>query len=373
MLLSILTAVVLVAFIFPDSRAPYYLLLAVIYLVIVGNLDNPDRDYYILNYDLVSSGKGDISFEPGYQLLASLGSSIGFSYPVFHGVISLIALVLISSTILRYSVAPSLVLVAYVLFPLFWDVTQVRNFYAMAITVFGARYIIEENYRSSLKYILCVLIASSFHITSLFYLSFLIVKIRHKYTFVLASVSAAILSIALTNFISVSPILSFIGAKADIYTSTQTSLVTKIAVLAFYFVSLLIIYISSKRFIWGVDGSVQNPGYSRLKTPDVVRLATSNSYYINILKINIVVGVSVIFALNNLDFIRLYRNIFILNSIFIINGVFGLRQLPVRVVFGSALSIYFFSVFLGFVILISTSDIIGAALTDNIFSESLRH
>jgi hypothetical protein len=367
MLTFLLVTASLFALAAPRNRFGFTLLILVIFAGIAGNIENPDRAYYLANFDGIRSGGQDSSFEPGYQTLARLASSIELDYGAFHFVLTATALLLITRTVIDLTSRPSLALLAYISFPFFWDVTQIRNFYAMAIVLYSMKYLLIEQRASTVKYIISILCASLFHITSLFYLLFLLTRLRNK-VLLWGGLGVGVASyLYLFSAIVASPLFAFIGNKIDVYTTTETSIVTKAAVLAFYVTSLAALWWASRRVLTAAryESARCKLSFSSPSTADKHKLNLKISPTI-LLNVNLVAGLSILLALDNLDFIRLFRNIFLINCIFIINGIHSRPQY--RRILTFCFVLYLVATFIGFVFLTSTSNIIENTLLYNVIN-----
>lgn len=362
MVIYLLVTAVLAALVAPSNRLISFFLVLVIFTVIAGNIENPDRANYLMNFDGIQSGGYDYSFEPGYQALAFLAACIGLDYGAFHFLLTAVALILITRTVIDLTNRPALAMFAYVCFPFFWDVTQVRNFYAMSIVMYGMRYILVEHRTSMTKYVFAISCASLFHITSLFYLLFLLARIRNKVILWCALGFGALIYISLFSSIVSSPLLSFLSHKIDVYTTTETSLFTKSSVLAYYYVSLVMLWWASRRL--GASSKAVDSGVMAL-TPfgSAGNRGCGKISSKVLLNINFISGFSILLAMDNLDFIRLYRNIFLINCIYIINAIYA--RVGCRWLMFGCFMFYAVFTFVGFVLVSSSSNIVEVALIYN--------
>lgn len=336
----------------PRLRFGFAFLMLAVFATVAGNLDNPDRIHYVDNFQGIRTGGENASFEPGYQLLASWGSMLGLDYGTFHFVMTAVALLLIGKTILDLCDQPGLAMFAYLCFPFIWDVTQVRNFYAMALILFSMRYLLVEQRASPAKYALTILLATMFHVTSAFYLLFLLARVRNRWVlWGLLTLGTGAYFTLFSDLVN-SPLLAFIGNKIDVYTTTETSLVTKLSVGAFYAASLAM--------VWWAGRRISNRGASAHGPALMGAWAISAPLILNM---NLIAGLSILPTLDNLDFIRLFRNIFLINCIFVINAIRSRRS--GRMTFTLSFLLYLVVTFTGFVVVTSTSDIIGHAMQDN--------
>lgn len=336
----------------PRLRFGFALLMLAVFTTVAGNVDNPDRIYYVENFEGIRTGGEDASFEPGYQLLVYWASILGLDYGAFHFVMTAVALLLIGKTILDFCDQPGLAMFAYLCFPFIWDVTQVRNFYAMALILFSMRYLLVEQRASPAKYALTILLATMFHVTSAFYLLFLLARIRNRLVlWGLLALGAGAYFTLFSDLVN-SPLLAFVGDKIDVYTTTETSMVTKLSVGTFYAASLVM--------IWWAGHRISGRGAAAHGPVIMGGLAISGPLILNM---NLIAGLSILPTLDNLDFIRLFRNIFLINCIFVINAIRSRRS--GRMAFTLSFLLYLIATFAGFVVMTSTSDIIGHAMQDN--------
>lgn len=349
MLIIISLVLLVVGFVKKDSKLVLFLLMLLVIVLFAGNTYNADSLAYSDNYSNIANGKYDPSFEQGFQILNAISFYLGLSYNQFLLIVSSVGILLIVSTMKIYTASVSYVMCLYILYPFVWDTIQVRNFLAMAILIFGSRYIISEkkNYH---KYFLCIIIASTMHITALFYLVGILVSFKDtkkigKVVFTIITVSTIIISIMMPYVIDISG-----SRKLEIYFMTQTSWYTKIFIIVYcsFSIGLMLmakkiidiesgvitklINIDSPAGLLGISNVsiiLENSRKTRNKLLDNCldiyqkirkRIAESSMEVIPIdtdavLKLNILSMLPLYLLLNNLDFIRLYRNIFILNYI----------------------------------------------------------
>lgn len=141
-----------------------------------------DYDVYKYIYDEYWNGRpiynfdnnaffAHYNFEPGYTLLSFIFARMHVPYNVYLALIFLACSVLYLQTIKKITHNYSYVLILYVLFYFLYDIQQVRNFVAYSIVLFGISYLKEKKIW---QYILIILIAALFHVSSLFFLIFLL-------------------------------------------------------------------------------------------------------------------------------------------------------------------------------------------------------
>ena len=226
--------------------ASYWAVFAIICVLVGGgNLDNPDRDAYEQNYYDLRDGGVSLRFEPGYQFFASIFSNLGAPYELFTFVTAIVAMTLIASTVRMFTDRPTAVLLMYAAYPMFWDSVQVRNLMAMAVLIYAARYIISPVKRIR-RFALFVLVAATLHVTSLFYLVFTLMAIRRTCDFLIMSIFAFLVYAYGLTILLESPLSGIVLHKVESYTTTETSLTTKVAVVSFYLASLALIYVTHR-------------------------------------------------------------------------------------------------------------------------------
>ncbi|HFX3832218.1 MULTISPECIES: EpsG family protein [Enterococcus] len=165
----LLIIVILIGFIPIDkvSKITSVTLLVFLWIMMAANVDNPDYYNYLRGYNYLNEMKGS---EWGYYLLTKFCSSMGLGYNQFKFVLSGIGLFLIHGTVRKYLKSYSLFYIMYFLCPFMIDVTQLRNFIAMAFFIYAVPYLTEETIQGKVKYILLIILGASFQVTAFIYL-----------------------------------------------------------------------------------------------------------------------------------------------------------------------------------------------------------
>lgn len=366
-------------------------------VLFAGNTYNADSIAYSQNYNNILNGNFDKSFEFGFQFLNFISSKIGFSYNEFLLIISSLGLILILSTIRLYTKNISYTFSLYLLYPFIWDTIQIRNFLAMSIIIFGSRYILTTN-KKYFKYILCVCLASSMHITSMFYIVGIFVGIKSlKKSWIYITYLSIFFSLLLSIIVPI--IVNNLGSrKLEVYLLTSTSLQTKIFLIGYLTCSFCLITIANE--IIKLENKVlsdnsQHEISYRLNSPSKLisikkienvnlenrltkfKISTQNGVKkkhrlkIDIdafVKLNILSLLVIYFLLNNLDFIRLYRNIFILNYTLFGLAIEKCSDSRIRFIFTVLVLIFVFISIYVFSILIPTNNLTEHLFYRNIFN-----
>ena len=136
-----------------------------------GHADYINYESY---YDRVSSGIDVMAVEPGFLYLMKLSSTAGLNFIWFQALFSLLGFALIISTLKRYSSLKVVLLFAYLCYPFFLDITQMRQFMVSAIVVFAVRFLEKFSWKNLVLYVTCIALGTTIHISSLIYLVLLL-------------------------------------------------------------------------------------------------------------------------------------------------------------------------------------------------------
>lgn len=167
------------------SKLLYFVTFLWMWILMAGTFDIADESIYISRYTAPQSWGS--STEYLYLFIILLFNKLGMDFIHFKIAITFIELILITSTIWRFSSYPNIVLVFYFLFPFPLHIAQMRSALAAAIFIWGIRYIKEDDgkkvsifnwevSRNDLKYVIVILIASLVHVQSVGWLILLVAK-----------------------------------------------------------------------------------------------------------------------------------------------------------------------------------------------------
>lgn len=156
------------------KKSSYLILLTMMLVISMGNYFNADYLVYERMYNNAEYSR----LEPGFSLLMSLGKTIGLSYHQFAVMVILLGFIIILSALKNLNIT-NYVLLAYLFYPFLLDVTQIRFFLSVAIFVYSSKYLINDDKISIVKYLICIFLSASIHISSLFYLIFILLKLKN--------------------------------------------------------------------------------------------------------------------------------------------------------------------------------------------------
>lgn len=139
----------------------------VAWILVALNNGNPDYGTYREIYNsFKETGSGTNDLEIGYVLIMSFSTFLDLPFPVFWGITTTVALLLIANSFITYSSYPGLVMLLYSVACLLFDCVTLRSFLASAIVLFSIRFLEDKK----LLYITCVLFAASISAMSVVYL-----------------------------------------------------------------------------------------------------------------------------------------------------------------------------------------------------------
>lgn len=167
---------ILLGFVFVKNRYVAALLFIFDWIIFSFNRGNADYIPYmqIFNQAQISMGFDFIS-ESGWQLLCVFSRDfLHIGYEGFRILVSTIALILLYRGAIHYTRNIALFLALFNVFPVFLCVVQLENFLAFSVVFYGLRFLEKKKVSNLLVYVLFVLLATTIHLSSLFYILFLL-------------------------------------------------------------------------------------------------------------------------------------------------------------------------------------------------------
>ncbi len=161
---------------FDKSKIVTFLFLTYFWILMGLNTNSPDYSSYEMYYFYTSSFK----VEWGFKFLCNLFRNAGLTYQQFRMVYAAIYSCLAIATAKRLSSHINYILAMFLLMPFVLNVSGIRFALASMIVCFGIPYLLPRQKIGNFKYIICVIIASLFHKSVIFYLVFLFAKKRYK-------------------------------------------------------------------------------------------------------------------------------------------------------------------------------------------------
>ena len=273
-----------------------------------GNTASADYEIYKREYNLIGNCFNDSSFEIGYKILCKMGNILDLNYNTFLIIYFSIGIVLIISTVVKFTNNFAFVTCLYAIYPFLYDVVQVRNFMAMSIIIYSIRYLIGDKKNDIYKYVLGVVIAMTFHSISIIYILFIFIKkIDNKRKLFKNVIVYSVIFLLLKPLIIKLLIILF-PKKAVLYYMSEG---TRLDLITGYVIYVILNFLLVKYSYDKVNLLKYNDNY----------LSNKDRYdkYIKFsdlaLKINIILIGSIILVMININFLRIHRNILVLNYI----------------------------------------------------------
>jgi len=139
-----------------------------------GTLDNINylSTYNNIRYEIFATSSSDF----GFIWLIKLGNKLGLDWFSFKFMMSILCVPLIYSTVRLFTKNANFVYFFYLMHSFFMDAEQFRNYIALAIFIYAFRFLLKDNMKSKILYVLFVLVATSIHSSFIVYLPLLLIR-----------------------------------------------------------------------------------------------------------------------------------------------------------------------------------------------------
>lgn len=274
-----------------------------------------------INYKIRYEGISNVSIfsnsQVGYTLLMKMGKLLNLDFFTFRVVIIGLCLILIYKYVIkRYSYNHNYIILLYLVYPMMIDSEHLRNFIAMTVLLIGIRFLDNRSLKSSIQFLIIVLISASFHTAFLVYSSLLMLYVKNRRLLIkiIASITIIITIITIINNNNIPFLNTFLtiieNEKIIGYFSTKTNLgylmpvllqVTSI-ILLFWSKKILLRKKSTTSGEFAIKGNLLNQDINKeINIADLI------------LWINVIGIIFFPLFIMNLQFYRLIRNFLILN------------------------------------------------------------
>ncbi|HCF38842.1 MAG TPA: hypothetical protein DER56_07280 [Thermosipho africanus] len=336
-------------------------LIIIMWILFGWNTGNADYYNYNIAYNYFSNSPWVYNKELGFQLLCKISNFLGLEYGQFLILTSIIGLLLIRSTVKKYTKNTAFVLSLYFVFPFLLDAVQVRNFLSMSTIIYALRFLIDKRGFYRMKYILFVIVASTFHYAALFYLTFLLAEVRNTKKLTAYCIFISVIGV-LSSYTGIIPkLVSGITSSAKVYGwFTDRMSLGIIIMIIIHMVALFLIHYAKSRIIKGerkikIESKIKKHHY------ELINLDFIDFVY----KINIISLLAFVFYTFNMSFFRLYRNIFIMNYLAFSIAIFDIKLEKEEKLLFSLLVFIFVSTMTGYYILVPHYESVFKAILEN--------
>lgn len=295
-----------------ESKIIFFAFLVYLWILFAWNIGS--ADYYTYSYYYVQSVNeplftGVFGVEPGFQLFAKFANLLGLNYNGFLCIYSAAGLLLIASTIVKFTKKFNMVLVLYFIFPFCLDVVQIRSFMAMAIMIFAVRFLAQNGNINIIKYVLMIFIAALFHNAAIAYLVLLLVRIRDKRKLFWTTcflVGIVCVIVWLTAIFEIN--ISVIERRQD-YFVTRTSFATNLMIICLFAFGAAIAILIQK-FILRQRSLASTEAAKLSLDRDIMEMSSTQILFADVIvKINIVIWIILPLVVFSTEFMRIYRGI----------------------------------------------------------------
>lgn len=280
------------------------LLLWMLMWIISGwNTQNADYENYVIYYNRNFVGFSFFDFaDPGFNFINKLFNNWGISFELYHIIIYGVIITFICNQVWKRSYSPILVLLIYIFTAYFADIIQLRNYIALLLTMLGLFALVDKKEKSpKTKFFICNLLASTIHITFIFYFIFLFVDVKIK--------SLYLISVCIICSILGHPILNQISSIA--YIAENSFLTNRVET-----------YMANTSFWSVIICSCQYLFHYFVCKHCMLNYSDRNSIFdsYRFMQINVLLSVLLVMTSVNMTVFRLFRNILLFSSIYIVNG-----------------------------------------------------
>ncbi|OJG39866.1 hypothetical protein RV01_GL001048 [Enterococcus dispar] len=309
------------------EKVSSFLLIFIMWILMGFNTYNADYEAYQALYHRISilGTNTDPGIEIGFKYIMYFFSFFTNSYQVFLCITSLTCLIFLRYIILLYTNYVSSTLFLFFIFGFFSNAIQLRNFISMILILF-AFYIFcnNEGIKAYFLYVFIIFIASLFHVTSLFYLILIVSKLNKKVIFLIFGISTVCLAAIRNNiqyFFEDTKFISYWGNNNATGGMSKT-----ILILAYFSVNLWLV----------------------IKLVKLSKEIPSKNFVDFLVPVNLLVSVSFLLVLLNNNFIRLIRNVYLLNYVLYSQNLHFMFRKTKIYNYLILLSYFFFVIFSGY-------------------------
>jgi hypothetical protein len=157
-----------------NSKVIYLISILFLWILFGWSSGNADSATYLSRFENYNSLSNET--EKIFTKLMEFVHKIGGSYQMFLIIVSMVGLIVIAYITYKFSDNFSFILALYFIFPFVMDVTQIRNYTAFVVLIYGFRYLFCDEKLSGLKYCICVIIATGCHFSAIVFLIMLVPK-----------------------------------------------------------------------------------------------------------------------------------------------------------------------------------------------------
>lgn len=309
-----------------STRLFYVISFLALCYVFVHRDGRPDYEMYNMIYYGVYP-----DHEIGYMALNTFFSKLGFDFRQFLMVISFVGLMLVFKTLFNQCNMKIAILITYIWFPFLNDGIQIRSFLANALIIIAFKYLLSPRRKDIAKYVLFVLLAASMHYYAFIFVALLLAKMKFsKRQLAMISIFVSFVGIILFRTTDWIPNLmsAIFGAGSKVasnfYSEGALGFVIPIVLQVLHFAIFYRTYRIKNHFISYNEGL-----YGAMFSDEMFRYKNGiDAYKSEVLLRTNIIFMMILFPLYTFDieFFRVYRALFIVNSIYIYNVMYKMKE-----------------------------------------------
>lgn len=331
-----------------------FVLFVLMWILFGWNTGNADFENYLGMYESDYSDLKINSLDFGYFYLNQMFGELGYTFMQFRAVLSFFGLSVLFLFIAKWSSSPFISTLIYLIAVFSIDAVQVRNFCGYVIVLFALKFLIDGSTKGRIIYSFFVLISATFHIVMLFYLIFNFIdpikKLKPK-NHILISIGLLIIG---------TPVLQYIFSALNIDDNGKIENYLEVFSYPALIISVMVLLVN-----YVVVNYFVNKNSVEIKSGSPLTLVSQVNFTNVVYNINTLFFYLIPLFPIDMTFLRLYRNLFVLNIIFIFNT---LKQLDGQITIKDRVILlaYVIIAFGGFIWIYKESTLF-AILTNNSF------
>lgn len=284
-----------------------------IWFLITCSRDEIDLPSCLIGYDK-SFLLNNVGLQYGFYGLMDAFRSLGFSFFEFREILVGIGLLFIFLLTRKLAANPHLVYTSYLLYLIFLDYIQLRNFIACCVFCLALVILLQQRQHWRILFVLFILLASSFHSSFIVYLMFLVIpsnewnKSKIVKSIAIFAVIFSVFAVFSRNSISfVSDVISFVDVERSARYADKATNFGGLYFIVLQVATSVLMLVFVKGYEYNVNGRfIVNENGELIDVQKTLRLI----FYIDLLAIALCP--MVIFSIT---FYRLLRNLYLINVI----------------------------------------------------------
>lgn len=156
------------------NKIIFLFIVFIMWALLAFNTNTVDRSNYEMFYSYSQQRIRYPGIEIGFYFFMRICSKIGLSFQGFLIAYSSVGTILITKSVTKYiDKGRNTILILFIFFPYLHIIAALRNYMTFSILIWAIQYLTIKTPKNIIKYIICIIVASCFHVISLLYLLFI--------------------------------------------------------------------------------------------------------------------------------------------------------------------------------------------------------